>query len=739
LLLFYTPVDRAVAVTIAQSLHDTGYSVQTVRASSQVWRTSPRYDAAIFIVSLFALKDARLRQQMRIARKLGLRCMAFAVAAIETPIQAVPYIDASADLAVGLRELRHLLGPSKKVGVPLRGRLVIGALLVLFIVLPISIGMALGDLTAPEAQLPTLHPFSDPPTSLVVALEATVEVASSATPVPTATGTPSATPTLTATLQPSATPEPTRTATESPTAEPITDEPSATATPTRRATRTPAPTGSRTATLVGDPLEARLTADLITGQVPLVVVFENDSRGEITTYAWDFNGDGRPDSTYARPFPFTYEQPGRYVVTLTVTDNTGQMASQTLEIMVYGSANPLGTTSTLGSTIDGQSEPAQAQFYADTETGEYPLTVVFEDDSWGTIASYAWDFDGDGQVDSSAPEPPPFTYTREGTFTAILRVTGADGRVDEETVMIEVFAPAPPVTRRVAVVRTVPPTPLPVTAQPTATVTPTFTHTPTATVALPTLTFTPTTTFTCTWTPTHTLTPTPTTTPSTTPSATPTSTPTSTPTATVIATLVPTATLVLPQPPPITASFDNGVTDWLASSGWTLTTEAASNGIGSGWKATAGTGSATLIWLTQLDLRTAQNPQASFLSYLLVPSGSTATVTITGSTLTESSTVVPATAGWSTLVIDLSAYRGQIISLSFVWTPVPNSGDLWLIDSLVVQETPPTTVPSATATTEPTPTATSTDTPEPTATATATAEITLPVEITAEATDVTSP
>ncbi len=431
--------------------------------------------------------------------------------------------------------------------------------------------------------------------------------------------------------------------------------------------------------------------------------------------------------------PSPMNKPGRYVVTLTVTDSAGQTASQTLEIMVYGSANPLSTAPTLDAATSGQIEPAQALFYVDTETGEYPLTVVFEDDSWGTIASYAWDFDGDGRIDSSAPEPPPFTYTREGMFNAILRVTGADGRVDEETVTIEVFAPAPPVTRRVAVVRTVPPTPLPTTAQPTAIATSTFTPTSTATVALPTLTFTPTVTFTWTLTATHM--------PTTTPSATPTPTPTPTATATATATLMPTATLVptlaLPQPLPITASFDNGATDWLASSSWTLTTEAASNGIGSGWKATAGTDPATLVWLTQLDLRAAQNPQASFLAYLLAPSGSTATVTITGSSLTESSTVVPPTAGWSTLVIDLSAYRGQIISLSFVWTPVPNSGDLWLIDSLVVQETPPTTVPSATATTEPTPTATSTDTPVPTATATT--EITLPVETTAEATAVTSP
>ncbi|MBN8637679.1 MAG: hypothetical protein J0M07_20335, partial [Anaerolineae bacterium] len=161
---------------------------------------------------------------------------------------------------------------------------------------------------------------------------------------------------------------------------------------------------------------------------------------------------------------------------------------------------------------------------------------------------------------------------------------------------------------------------------------------------------------------------------------------------------------------------------------WTLTTEAAANGIGSGWRATAGSSGSTLLWSTPIDLRAALVPQLSFQSYLSTPNGSTAQVQITSSSGTQSFSVPPSIAGWSTIEIDLSAFRGQIISLSFVWTPTANTNDVWLIDSLVVQETPPTVMPSATYT--PTETPTATNTPEPTATEL----VTIPVETTAEAT-----
>ena len=46
----------------------------------------------------------------------------------------------------------------------------------------------------------------------------------------------------------------------------------------------------------------------------------------------------------------------------------------------------------------------------------------------GTIASYAWDLDGDGAYDDSTAAEPSFQYTAAGTYTVRLRVTDNLGR-----------------------------------------------------------------------------------------------------------------------------------------------------------------------------------------------------------------------------------------------------------------------------------------------------------------------
>lgn len=54
-----------------------------------------------------------------------------------------------------------------------------------------------------------------------------------------------------------------------------------------------------------------------------------DRDGFITRYAWDIDGDRRPDA-YGERISWTFDEPGRYLVTLTVTDNrrTSDSASQ---------------------------------------------------------------------------------------------------------------------------------------------------------------------------------------------------------------------------------------------------------------------------------------------------------------------------------------------------------------------------------------------------------------------------
>jgi PKD repeat protein len=72
-----------------------------------------------------------------------------------------------------------------------------------------------------------------------------------------------------------------------------------------------------------------------------------------------------------------------------------------------------------------------ADFSASPTSGPAPLTVQFTDRSTGSPTSWAWDFQGDGIVDSTAQNP-TFTYAGAGTYTVALTATNTLGG-DSET------------------------------------------------------------------------------------------------------------------------------------------------------------------------------------------------------------------------------------------------------------------------------------------------------------------
>lgn len=80
------------------------------------------------------------------------------------------------------------------------------------------------------------------------------------------------------------------------------------------------------------PVIEALTADVIEGEVPLVVNFNqitSDSDGEIVSYAWDF-GDGNQSS---EQYPnHTYTSQGSFEARLTVSDNAGGLNSKAIQI-----------------------------------------------------------------------------------------------------------------------------------------------------------------------------------------------------------------------------------------------------------------------------------------------------------------------------------------------------------------------------------------------------------------------
>ncbi|MFD9740037.1 ThuA domain-containing protein [Umezawaea sp. NPDC059074] len=98
--------------------------------------------------------------------------------------------------------------------------------------------------------------------------------------------------------------------------------------------------------------------------------------------------------------------------------------------------------------VRGHREPT-AKASADKTNGSAPLQVKFSSegsrDPDGGELAYAWDFEGDGTVDSTEANP-GHTYPAVGNFTATLTVTGSGGKSASASVPITVGNTAPTVT-----------------------------------------------------------------------------------------------------------------------------------------------------------------------------------------------------------------------------------------------------------------------------------------------------
>ncbi|MDI6791649.1 MAG: PKD domain-containing protein [bacterium] len=67
---------------------------------------------------------------------------------------------------------------------------------------------------------------------------------------------------------------------------------------------------------------ADFTASDTSGCAPLNVCFTDSSTGDITSWSWDLDGDGISDTTFQN-LCYTYDTPGTYTVSLTVSDTCG--------------------------------------------------------------------------------------------------------------------------------------------------------------------------------------------------------------------------------------------------------------------------------------------------------------------------------------------------------------------------------------------------------------------------------
>ena len=181
------------------------------------------------------------------------------------------------------------------------------------------------------------------------------------------------------------------------------------------------------------------------GVVPLAVRFR--SRGEFTggsivRFRWDFEGDGRFDTSdpVAQDFTRTFTTGGTRVAVLEVTNNFGGRVTDTCTIRVSGT-------------------PPEVTVDAAPSNGPAPLTVAFTCDATdadGVVALYEWDFEGDGIFDFSSPTSGAVshTYPAPGTFPALCRVTDGDGLVTTASAVNTTVRVGPPGTPSVTATAT---------------------------------------------------------------------------------------------------------------------------------------------------------------------------------------------------------------------------------------------------------------------------------------------
>ena len=156
---------------------------------------------------------------------------------------------------------------------------------------------------------------------------------------------------------------------------------------------------------VNDPVPtANFTSNVTMGNSPLTVQFTNTSIvNNITSLHWEF-GDGGTSS--AEDPVYTYAVPGKYNVSLTVTNSAGSNTMIQVNYITVIQPAPV------------------ANFSANVTSGVVPLTVQFTDLSSNNPTAWNWSF-GDGNTSTS--ENPVHTYGAVGNYSASFNASNAGG------------------------------------------------------------------------------------------------------------------------------------------------------------------------------------------------------------------------------------------------------------------------------------------------------------------------
>ena len=180
------------------------------------------------------------------------------------------------------------------------------------------------------------------------------------------------------------------------------------------------------------PPQPAFSASATTGEGPLSVSFDasatSDANGDWLYYAWSF-GDGHlePRQLGLASVTHTFQQPGTYEVSLTVTDGAGasNQASRFVTVSPPSpNASPVPTFALASAEVPAGAEVA------------FDGSETFDPD--GDALNYRWEF-GDG----SAADGPVATYTyrKPGVYEPVLIVRDARGRAQSVARTLTVLPP----------------------------------------------------------------------------------------------------------------------------------------------------------------------------------------------------------------------------------------------------------------------------------------------------------
>jgi PKD repeat protein len=112
-----------------------------------------------------------------------------------------------------------------------------------------------------------------------------------------------------------------------------------------------------------------------TEQVTFDATNSSASTGTITTYKWDFNGDGTVDATTQAPITtYTYADPGQYDASLTVVDDDGTQNTTNRSIDVVREDRDTGTAVFNITSVDAPSQVEKPR--TSLSTSDFNLTVT---------------------------------------------------------------------------------------------------------------------------------------------------------------------------------------------------------------------------------------------------------------------------------------------------------------------------------------------------------------------------